>query len=68
MMASPMVNNQSYPKGGEATMKKTKTLPKQPMEEILNFFSRKSVIFFKNLEETYISIRRNGVAKEPVFI
>jgi hypothetical protein len=35
MMASPMVNNQSYQKGGEASMKeKSKTLPKQPMEEI----------------------------------
>jgi hypothetical protein len=35
MVASPIVNNQSYRKGGEATMKeKTKTLPKQPMEEI----------------------------------
>ncbi|MFZ8830584.1 MAG: hypothetical protein ACO2OY_00220 [Thermodesulfobacteriaceae bacterium] len=28
---------------------KTKTLPKQPMEEILNFFQQKSLIFFKNL-------------------
>jgi hypothetical protein len=35
MVASSMVNNQSYQKGGEASMKeKSKTLPKQPMEEI----------------------------------
>jgi hypothetical protein len=49
MVASPMLNNQNYQKGGEATMKeKTKTLTKQPMEEILNFFfSRKSIILLK---------------------
>ena len=41
MVASQVVHNQSYQKGGEATMKeKTKTLPKQPMEEILNFFQQ----------------------------
>jgi len=50
VVAFPIFNNQSYQKGGEATMKeKTKTLPKQPMEEILNFFQQKSLIFFKNL-------------------
>jgi len=52
MVASPMLNNQNYQKGGEATMKeKTKTLTKQPMEEILNFFQQEVNNLFKNLLE-----------------
>jgi hypothetical protein len=35
VVAPPVIINQSYQKGGEASMKeKSKTLPKQPMEEI----------------------------------
>ena len=52
MVASPMVNNQNYQKEGEATMKeKTKTLTKQPMEEILNFFQQEVNNLIKNLLE-----------------
>jgi hypothetical protein len=34
MIAFPMVNNQNYQKGGDYHKRKTKTLTKQPMEEI----------------------------------
>ena len=52
MVASPMLNNQNYQKGEEATMKeKTKTLTKQPMEEILNFFQQEVNNLIKNLLE-----------------
>jgi len=47
-----MLNNQNYQKGGGATMKeKTKTLTKQPMEEILNFFQQEVNNLIKNLLE-----------------
>jgi hypothetical protein len=36
MVASPMVDNQNYQKGKEATMKKTKTLTKQLWNRKLN--------------------------------
>jgi len=50
MVASPMLNNQNYQKGGEATVKeKTKTLTKQPIEGILNFFQQEVNNLIKNL-------------------
>ena len=52
MVASPMLNNQNYQKGGEATVKeKTKTLTKQPIEGILNFFQQEVNNLIKNLLE-----------------
>jgi len=44
-----MLNNQNYQKGGGATVKeKTKTLTKQPIEGILNFFQQEVNNLIKN--------------------
>ena len=65
MVASPMHNNQNYQKGGEATVKeKTKTLTKQPIEEILNFFQQEVNNLIKNLLENLMLEERRIYLEE----
>ncbi|QER41878.1 hypothetical protein F1847_03615 [Thermodesulfobacterium sp. TA1] len=65
MVASPILNNQNYQKGGEATVKeKTKTLTKQPIEEILDFFQQEVNNLIKNLLENLMLKERRIYLEE----